>query len=112
MSKLFGITPKIYTHKKHKVLRVSVSSVNLVKYLASKGLSLGNKVHLQVGVPNWILSKQDYIKGCIRGLIDTDGSFILHKYKIKEKMYTYPKISFSNKSEPYIKTTGWVVRVA
>lgn len=103
MSKLFGITPKIYIHKKNKVLRVSVSSVNLVKYLTSKGLSLGNKVHLQVGVPGWILGNQDYIKACIRGLIDTDGSFILHKYKIKEKMYTYPKISFSNRSEPLLE---------
>lgn len=103
MNKLFGITSKIYTHKKHKVLRVSVSSVNLVKYLVSKGLSLGNKVYLQVGVPLWILSNEEYIKACIRGLIDTDGSFILHKYKIKEKVYTYPKISFSNRSEPLLE---------
>lgn len=103
VNKLFGITPKIYIHKHHKVLRVSVSSVNLVKYLTSKGLFLGNKVHLQVGVPRWVLLKQDYIKACIRGLIDTDGSFILHRYRIKEKMYTYPKISFSNKSEPLLE---------
>lgn len=103
ISRLFKIKPKIYIHRKHKVLRVSVSSVNLVKYLASKGLSLGNKVHLQVCVPAWILLKQDYIKACIRGLIDTDGSFILHSYKIKGKMYTYPKISFSNRSEPLLE---------
>lgn len=103
VNKLFGIIPKIYIHNRHKVLRVSVSSVNLVKYLTSKGLSLGNKVHLQVGVPAWILLKQDYIKTCIRGLIDTDGSFILHRYRIKEKMYTYPKISFSNRSEPLLE---------
>ncbi|MBI4035707.1 LAGLIDADG family homing endonuclease [Candidatus Daviesbacteria bacterium] len=75
----------------------------MVKYLTSKGLSLGNKVCLQVGVPNWILSKEDYIKACIRGLIDTDGSFVLHRYTIKGKIYTYPKISFSNRSEPLLE---------
>lgn len=88
------------------MLKVSISGMNLVEYLKQKGLCIGNKVHLQVGVPDWILSKQDYIKGCIRGLIDTDGSFILHKYKIKEKMYTYPKISFSNNQSHILKPRG------
>lgn len=100
---LFKITPQIYFHKKHKVCRISVSSVNLVKYLTSKGLFLGNKVRLQVGIPDWILFKEEYIKSCIRGLIDTDGCFVIHRYKIKGKMYTYPKISFSNRSEPILE---------
>lgn len=100
--KLFNIKPSIYKHKKHKVLRVSVAGVNLVKYLTLNGLSVGNKVHLQVGVPEWIWSKPEYIKACVRGLIDTDGSFIIHRYKVKGKKYSYPKISFSNKSEPLL----------
>lgn len=102
-SKLFGITPKIYVHKKHKVCRVSVSSVNLVKYLTSKGLCIGNKVRTQVGVPSWVLLNPEYIKACIRGLIDTDGSLIIHRYRIKGKEYSYPKISFSNRSEPLLE---------
>lgn len=102
-SKLFGITPKIYVHKKHKVCRVSVSSVNLVKYLTSKGLCIGNKVRIQVGVPSWVLLNPEYIKACIRGLIDTDGSLIIHRYRIKGKEYSYPKISFSNRSEPLLE---------
>lgn len=100
--KLFGLTPKIYVHKKHKVWRVSISSVSLVEYLISRGLSIGSKVGLQAGVPDWIWFKTDYIKACIRGLIDTDGSFILHKYKVKQKQYTYLKISFTNRSQPLI----------
>ncbi len=95
--------PRIYIHKKHKVWRVSVSSVNLVKYLTIKGLFLGNKVHLQVGVPDWILLKREYIKACIRGLVDTDGSFVIHRYKINGKVYVYPKMSFSNRSEPLLE---------
>ncbi len=100
--KLFGLTPKIYVHKKHKVWRVSISSVSLVRYLILRGLSVGGKVNLQSGVPNWIWRKSDYIKGCVRGLIDTDGSFILHKYKVRQKEYSYAKISFTNRSKPLI----------
>lgn len=99
---LFGLTPSIYKHKKWKMLKVSISGVNLVKYLVSRGLYVGNKVHLQVGVPGWIWTKPEYIKVCIRGLIDTDGCFVLHKYKVNGKEYCYPKICFSNRSEPLL----------
>lgn len=102
VNKLFGIMPRIYIHKKHKVWRVSISSVNLVKYLTAKGLSLGDKVRIQVGVPSWVQANPKYIKACIRGLIDTDGSFIVHRYKIKGKEYSYPRLSFSNRSEPLL----------
>lgn len=100
--KLFDLTPSIYKHKKWKMLKVSISGINLVKYLTSQGLYIGNKVHLQVGVPNWICAKPEYIKACIRGLIDTDGCFALHKYKVNSKEYCYPKICFSNRSEPLL----------
>lgn len=103
INKLFHVKPKIYVHKKYKVCRVSVSSVNLVKYLVRNGLFLGNKVRLQVGVPYWVLLKEEYVKACIRGLIDTDGSLVIHRYKIKGRTYAYPKISFSNKSEPLLE---------
>lgn len=99
---LFKIQPKIYKHHKHKMLKVSVSGVNLVKYLTLKGLSTGNKVRLQVGVPEWIWSDPEYIKACLRGLIDTDGSFILHRYQVNGREYAYPRISFSNRSEPIL----------
>lgn len=103
VKKLFGIEPKIYIHKKHKVWRVSISGVNLVEYLTSKGLYLGNKVHLQVGVPDWISTKEGYMRACIRGLVDTDGCFTIHRYRVKNKVYAYPKLAFSNRSEPILQ---------
>lgn len=103
INKLFQITPKIYIHKTDKVLKVSVSGVNLIEYLSLKGLRVGNKVHLQVGVPNWIWVKVEYIKACIRGLVDTDGCFTLHKYRVNGKEYCYPKICFSNRSESLLE---------
>lgn len=102
IKKLFDLTPSTYKLNREKVIRVSISGVNLVEYLKLKGLYVGNKVHLQVGVPDWVWAKPEYIKACIRGLIDTDGCFALHKYKVNGKEYCYPKICFSNRSEPLL----------
>ena len=102
LERLFGLRAKIYKSKKEKVWRIVISSVNLVKYLQIKGLSLGSKVRLQLGVPNWVWSKPEYVKACLRGLIDTDGCFVIHRYKVNGKQYAYPKIAFTNRSAPIL----------
>ena len=102
IKRLFNLKAKIFEHKRDKVWRVLVSSTNLIKYLEQKGLRVGNKVLLQVGVPDWIWSKPDYIKACIRGLVDTDGCFAVHRYKVNSRQYSYPKIAFSNRSLPIL----------
>ncbi|MBI2326952.1 hypothetical protein HYU92_01420 [Candidatus Curtissbacteria bacterium] len=102
IEKLFGLKPSLFRHKTQKVVRVMVSSINLIKYLEQKGLRRGNKVLLQVGVPEWILLKPEYIKACIRGLVDTDGCFAMHRYKVNGKLYSYPKIVFTNRSLPLL----------
>lgn len=102
IKKLFNVESSIYFGKKSKVLRISVSGVNLVEYLTRKGLSVGNKVHLQADVPGWILKNPSFSKTCLRGLIDTDGCFVKHRYLVNGKEYAYSKISFSNRSEPLL----------
>lgn len=99
---LFHLPVSLRKANNDNVLRVSISGINVVKYLVSKGLKVGNKVHLQVGVPSWIWKKSEYLKACIRGLIDTDGCFAIHSYVVNRKRYNYPKICFSNKSEPLL----------
>lgn len=101
--KLFDSKPSLYESKKERLLKVSIGGVDLVEYLNSKGLSLGNKVLLQVGVPKWIWIKKEYIKACIRGLVDTDGCFTIHKYTVNNKLYAYPKLAFSNRTEPILQ---------
>lgn len=103
IEKLFDSKPSIYESKKERLWKVSISGVDLVEYLNSKGLCLGNKVLLQVRVPNWIWAKENYIKACIRGLVDTDGCFTIHKYMVNNKVYAYPKLAFSNRSEPILQ---------
>lgn len=98
---LFGITAGI--HKKRYALAddIVVSRVALVRFLVNDvGLKIGNKTKQQVDIPRWIKRNQDYSTACLRGLVDTDGSIFTHRYTIKNKEYSYKKISFTSASEP------------
>jgi len=81
---------------------VIVSSVAVVGFLLSIGLKKGNKVEQQVGVPDWIFSDREYMRACIRGLMDTDGGVYPHSYKVGGKMYHYVKMNFTNHSIPLL----------
>lgn len=47
---------------------------NLVDFIKRKGISPGNKKRNNQGIPPWIKENEQYLRRCIRGLIDTDGS--------------------------------------
>ena len=66
------------------------------------GLKIGSKVRQQVDVPQWIKNNEKYATACLRGLIDTDGCLIKHRYSVGGKEYLYKKLSFSNSSVPLI----------
>ena len=98
MTKLFGAKPAVYKSDKEKLLRLVLSGVNLIKILKSKGLKVGNKIKNASKVPRWIYLNTEYTKLCIRGLVDTDGCFAIHKYSVKGKKYTYIKLCFTSGS--------------
>lgn len=72
--KLFKKDMHLIKHKTHKELFLSIGNKDIVFTLNHFGLPSGNKKKNNVGIPNWILGSNDYIKACVRGLIDTDGS--------------------------------------
>lgn len=74
---------------------VYLGSVDLTSWLFKKGL-VSNKVKSQVNVPSWIFSKDEFMKGFLRGFFDTDGSVYKLKYGIQ--------ISFCNRSLPILKS--------
>lgn len=80
--------------KNEKALDLRINSKVVTDFLRSMGIVSHNK-----RVPEWIFDDLDFTKACIRGLIDTDGTFIIHRYSIKGKDYQYLKISFTNRSE-------------
>ena len=81
-----------------------MNSSNLVDFLLKQGLVAGSKVRNQVDIPHWINSKVEYQKACIRGLIDTDGSFYRHRYNSNGKNYKYLKLCFTNRSKPLLNS--------
>jgi hypothetical protein len=97
---LFCIKPKIYKSKNARASKISVSSMELVDYLVKLGLKTGNKVKLQVDVPDWIKKNKSYAIACVRGLMDTDGCIFNHHYQVKNKYYNYKKLSFTCYSQP------------
>lgn len=97
---LFGLNATVRDDKQENTRDIIVSSINLVDYLMGMGLKRGNKVMEQVDMPRWIKIDDKFKKACLRGLVDTDGSFYVDKHKIKNKYYFNPGIVFTNYSFP------------
>lgn len=104
--KLFSVSASIVCKKNQRIKAIDclVSRKKLVDYCVNTlGLKIGNKVKQQVDVPDWVKKKLSYKISCLRGLIDTDGSIFLHRYKVNGKEYKYKKITFNNSSKPLVK---------
>lgn len=96
---LFAIQPFLKDRKDHSI--IGISSIELIEYLGSIGLVSGNKVVNQVEVPSWVFNDKEYMKACIRGLIDTDGNIARKNYHARTLAM---QISFSNKSLPLLQS--------
>jgi hypothetical protein len=111
IAKLFGVTPGKHKKKDCLVFNIEVSRVNLVKFCVDKlGLKIGNKVKQQVDIPDWIKKDSKYKIACLRGLVDTDGCLVIHKYRSKGKEYCYKKIGFTSRSYPLLKSAGVILK--
>ena len=100
INKLFNRKPSIFECKDAVASKISVSNMDLVDYLIELGLKTGNKIKLQMDIPDWIKNKKSYSIACVRGLVDTDGCVFNHKYLVKEKIYNYKKLAFASYSQP------------
>ncbi|MHB1316944.1 MAG: LAGLIDADG family homing endonuclease [Minisyncoccota bacterium] len=116
---LFGITPVIFRHKDKKAISIIVNRKLLVEFCQKVGFEKGNKVTHQVDIPQWIKENKPFARECIRGLVDTDGCFFTHSYKVNGKRYSYLKIAFTSASTPLslsvaqiLTDNGFVVRMS
>ena len=91
---LFGIQPSYYYSKCSNALYVKVRYKKLLEYLLSIGLKFGNKIKSQVTIPNWIWQDDNYLRACIRGLYDTDGSI----YELLPHWPGLFQLSFDNRN--------------
>lgn len=104
LRKLFLVDHFIHPRKNCNGADIIVSSSNLIDFLLRQGLVIGNKVKNQVDIPDWIYERPEYKKACLRGLIDTDGSFYCHSYNSSGKNYKYLKLCFANRSRPLLNS--------
>lgn len=97
--RLFGLKSNIVVHKKFNCVYAVLYSVQLVEFLSKHGLKPGNKIKNNVTIPRWIWKNDKFIKACIRGLIDTDGSL----YELTSQgLY---QLNFKNKNMLLLKDT-------
>lgn len=89
--KLFGEKFKPFQYKKTETVLTS-NNKNIFHLLEDYGLKRGNKKINNLGIPKWIMEEERYLKACIRGLIDTDGSVFQ-----KSRGKGIPQIEISSK---------------
>lgn len=106
IQKLFGVLPKLIKHKSSQAVSIVVNRKLLVDFCQKVGFKMGNKVKHQVDIPPWIKENKIFSRECIRGLIDTDGCFFSHKYRMRGKKYFYLKIAFTSASIPLVDSVA------
>jgi hypothetical protein len=94
---LFNSEPKTYFHKKQKEVFILLCGKMFVSFFSEHGLPPGDKIKNKVSIPQWVWENDDYLKACVRGLIDTDGSV----HRMSRKAPTLVRISFKNLN-PYL----------
>lgn len=108
--KLFDVVPSIYDREREMLRTVVASRIELVRYLHTLGLPLGNKVKQEFDIPSWIKEDQRFLIACIRGLVDTDGCIFTHRYQVKGTWYSYKKLSFTTASQPLLRSVHTSLR--
>lgn len=108
---LFKEPPKKYYFEGRgkKVCVLCLGGVSLIEFLEQIGLKIGNKVLLQVGVPNWILINRNYSIACLRGLVDTDGCIYSHSHTTKGFPCLNYGLTLTNHSKPLLNFTHTVL---
>ena len=96
---LFGVKTKLYKQKGSSELMVIMHSRLIVDFLRKMGLRPGNKIDNQSTIPRWVWKNNKYLKACIRGLIDTDGSV----YELKPQWPGLYQINFENRNITLLK---------
>lgn len=72
---------------------------NVLDLLAISYVLAGNKIKNKVTIPSWVKKNKKFLKACLRGLIDTDGSF----YRLKPHWPNLVQLSFKNYNKRLLK---------
>jgi len=104
--KLLENSTKAYIYEKSerkklcKHLRICQKPA-VLELLSKTTKKAGDKITNQVTIPKWILKNKKFLKACVRGLIDTDGSV----YRLKPHWPNLFQISFKNNNKVLLRDT-------
>ena len=98
---LFLIKVKFYKQPKTNCLYILLQGRLVIDFLINIGLKSGNKIKSQVTIPKWIWENDNYLKFCVRGLIDTDGCI----YEMTPHWPGLFQLNFENRNFTLLKDT-------
>jgi hypothetical protein len=107
---LFGIRPSITKIKSCNAVNVVISRTDLVEWCHGLGLPIGHKIRQGLDIPDWIKKNPHYSRTCLRGLVDTDGSVFIHRYRVGRKEYRYKKLDFCSLSPALLRSAYTIFR--
>ena len=110
IKRLFHISVSIIATDSDSADRIVASGTNLVEFLLAKGLKIGNKVKNRVNVPRWVLNNRNYSIACLRGLVDTDGSFYHYNHTVYNKKYCNFAMCFTSYSKPLLTSVYIILK--
>lgn len=92
---LFNKKVNIGERKKENAIFIRFSNKEIFHRLVELGFPVGEK-YGKIDIPGWILAEKENSISFLRGLFDTDGSFVLSKQH--RKIPYYPRIEIATKS--------------
>jgi len=88
---LFKIKGRILRWPEHGVAYLCFDSKELGRFFDSIGVPFG-RIKSSHGIPSWVWKDEVFLKSCLRGLFDTDGSI----YRLDQNFPNLLRISFKN----------------
>ena len=92
---LFNISSSVAHTSGTNTMYLKAGGKNLILFLKSIGLHPGNKLTNGSRIPHWIYNNNTYLRACLRGLFDTDGSV----YELLPHWPGLFQINFTNRND-------------
>lgn len=90
---LFRARVSTYINDRHEIF-LTTHGKNIVEFMQNVGLVCGNKIKARATIPGWIFENEQYLRACVRGLIDSDGSI----YPLKPPYPNLLQLCFKSKN--------------
>ena len=97
MHKIFPKVKISVIHKKERAVELRLNSRVVADFFYNMGIIPYNKK-----IPAWIFTSASYIKFCVRGLFDTEGSISFKTYMSKKGISLYKQLNFRNYNKALI----------